>query len=251
MYTFTVVPGIVVIGPSEVLASLRTQLANGDQVQTFTDHQVREAVEFIATHKPSIVAVDREFAVSPRGEALVGRIGDDPSLAQCEIRVLARSTPIKPEREKTRRKSGTGITPAASPAPAAAVAEAVAEVVTVAATVDRRGIRRAERIRMLNGVSITVDGNPAELVDLSAAGAQVLSKMILRPNQRVRLLLLEGSPEARRTLRCSGSVVWAAFEMPSGQPPRYRAGLKLTGSEGEAVQSFADRHRAAMSDEAS
>lgn len=246
VYTFMVVPGIVVIGPSEVLASLRTQLANGDQVQTFTDHQVREAVEFIATHKPSIVAVDREFAVSPRGEALVGRIGDDPALSQCEIRVLARTTPVKPEREKSRKKSGTGITPAAaSPAPAATV-----EVVTATATVDRRGIRRAERIRMLNGVSITVDGNPAELVDLSAAGAQVLSKMILRPNQRVRLLLLEGSPDARRTLRCSGSVVWAAFEMPAGQPPRYRAGLKLTGSEADAVQSFADRHRAAASDEA-
>jgi hypothetical protein len=213
-------------------------VANGAEVQTFTDYQVREAVEYIATHKPAVVAVEQEFAVSPRGEALVGRIVDDPALAECEIRVLGRSAP-KPE--KTRKKSGSGIMPAAAPvAPAPA-----AEVVVVGAALDRRGTRRAERVRLLAGVSVTVDGNPAELIDLSAVGAQVLSKMILLPNQRVRLQLLEGSPEARRALRCSGSVVWAAFEMPAGQPPRYRAGLRITGGEGDAVQGFADRHRAA------
>jgi hypothetical protein len=248
VYTFVVVPGIVVIGPAEALASLRTQVANGAEVQTFTDYQVREAVEYIATHKPAVVAVEQEFAVSPRGEALVGRIVDDPSLTECEIRILGRSVP-KPE--KARKKSGAGITPAATVAPAPA-----AEVVAVSAAIDRRGTRRAERVRLLAGVSVTVDGNPAELIDLSAVGAQVLSKMILRPNQRVRLQLLEGSPDDRRALRCSGSVVWAAFEMPAGQPPRYRAGLRITGGEGEAVQGFADRHRAAAaplpsSDEAS
>jgi len=245
VYTSIVVPGIVVIGPAEALGALRAQVANGRQVQSFTDHQVREAVEYVATYKPAIVAIDETFAVSPRGEALVGRIMDDPGLAQCEIRILARGAGAKPEREKTRKKSGSGITPAGSGVGAAASAEAVA----VSPALDYRGTRRAERIRMLQDVSITVDGNPAELVDLSSAGAQVLSKMILRPNQRVRLQLLEGQPDARRALRCSGSVVWASFEMPAGQPPRYRAGLKLTGSEADAVQSFADRHRPPASDE--
>ena len=163
MYTFVVVPGIVVIGPTDALASLRAQVSNGNQVQTFTDHQVREAVEYIATYKPAVVAVDEEFAVSPRGEALVGRIMDDSSLSKCEIRILARGAVAKPEREKTRKKSGAGITPALPFMGSAAAAEAVA----VSAPLDRRGTRRAERIRMLAGVSITVDGNPAELVDLS------------------------------------------------------------------------------------
>ena len=108
-----VVPGIVVIGPAEALGALRAQVANGRQVQSFTDHQVREAVEYVATYKPAIVAIDETFAVSPRGEALVGRIMDDPGLAQCEIRILARGAGAKPEREKTRKKSGSGITPAA------------------------------------------------------------------------------------------------------------------------------------------
>ena len=161
------------IGPPDALASLRAQVSNGNQVQTFTDHQVREAVEYIATYKPSVVAVDEAFAVSPRGEALMGRIMDDSSLSKCGIRILARAAVAKPEREKTRKKSGAGITPALPFMGSAAAAEAVA----VSAPLDRRGTRRAERIRMLTGVSITVDGNPAELVDLSAAGAQVVSKI--------------------------------------------------------------------------
>jgi hypothetical protein len=235
------VPAIVLIGPIETHAAMRAQVANGYQIQTFNDHQVREAVEYIARYKPAVVAIDEQFAVSPRGEALMGRIMDDQSLAQCEIRILARTG--KPDQK--RKKSGTGLTPALPGFGAAAATETIA----VGATLDRRGTRRAERTPILDGVSVTVDGNPAELIDLSPVGAQVLSRTMLRPNQRVRLQLLEGQPEARRSLRCSGSVVWASFEMPAGKPPRYRAGLKLSPTETEAVQSFADRHRASRSNE--
>jgi PilZ domain len=242
VYTSVAVPAIVLIGPVDALASLREQLTAGGPPQTFTDHQIREAVEYIARYKPAVVAIDEQFAVSPRGESLIGRIMDDPGLSQCEIRILARAS--RPEHEPSRKKSGTGMA-AAAPGGAPAASEAVA----VSADLDRRGTRRAERIRILEGVSVTVDGNPAELIDLSPVGAQVISKMILRPNQRVRLQLLEGQPEARRAVRCSGSVVWASFEMPAGKPPRYRAGLKLSGTEIDAVRTFADRYRAPRSDE--
>jgi PilZ domain len=243
VYTFVVVPAIVLIGPADALPVLRGQLTAGGPPQTFTDHQVREAVEYIARYKPAVVAIDEQFAVSPRGEALMGRIMDDPGLSQCEIRILARAPRL--EHDQSRTKSGAGMAAALPGGAPGAASEAVA----VSAEIDRRGTRRAERIRILEGVSVTVDGNPAELIDLSPVGAQVVSKMILRPNQRVRLQLLEGEPEARRALRCSGSVVWASFEMPAGKPPRYRAGLKLSGTELDAVRSFADRYRVPRSDE--
>lgn len=236
MYTLLVVPAIVVIGPTEALGALRAQLPENRPLQTFTDHQVREAVEFIATHRPAIVGIEETFAVSPRGEALVGRIMDDPSLASCEIRILAYSQ--KAERDKSRRKSGAGIPVAAPPVSGDGDGTSVRSV-------DRRGTRRTERIRMLAGVVITVDGNPAELVDLSAAGAQVVSRVVLRPNQRVRLQLPEPRTEGKRMVRCAASVVWASFEMPAGQPPRYRAGLKLASpTEAEALQHFALLHQA-------
>jgi hypothetical protein len=239
------VSAIVLIGPTEALPALRAQLADvTTSLQMFTDHEVREAVEYIATTRPAIVAVEEVFAVSPRGEALVGRIMDDPGLSSCEIRILALGATIG---DKNRRKSGTGIAPAVAVAPEPAAGGGTQAPRKV---FDRRGTRRAERFRMLQGVSVTVDGNPAELVDLSTAGAQVLSRIILRPNQRVRIQLPEGHAEARRVLRCAGSVVWASFEMPPGQPPRYRAGLKLSGVEIDALQNFADRHRAPFSDEA-
>ena len=229
---------IVVIGPSESLDALRAQLPEGSPSQAFTDFQVREAVEYIATHKPAVVAIEQAFAVSPRGEALVGRIMDDASLTACEIRVLGVA---RVEREKTRKKSGTGITPAT---PAAPAVPPNGHEGPQPAALDYRGTRRAERVRIIEGVSVTVDGLPADLVDLSALGAQVVSRAVLRPNQRVRMQLPENKGDGRRALRCSASVVWASFEMPPGQPPRYRAGLKLSGAEADAVQQFALLHRA-------
>jgi hypothetical protein len=217
-------------------------------LQVFTEYQVREAVEFIATHKPDIVAIEPQFAVTPRGEALIGRIMDDPALTRCQIKIL--EPPPEPARERNRKKSGAGITPAAATAVATAAAPAPAPVTSAPpngaappAILDKRGTRRAERIRILSGVSVTVDGNPAELIDLSPVGAQVISKMVLRPNQRVRMQLPDAKNEGGRAVRCAALVVWASFEMPSGQGPRYRAGLKLSGSEAEAIQDFARLYR--------
>jgi PilZ domain len=221
---FRTVSAIVLIGPAAALDLLRKQLASDHPVQLFTDHEVREAVEYIATARPEMVAIDAEFAVSARGEALIGRIEEDPTL-RCQLKLLARGE----NGPAAVRKSGTGITPAgAAPAP-----------------YEKSGTRRAERVRMPDGVAVTLDGNPAELVDLSTVGAQVVSKAVLRPNQRVRVAL----PEGRRHLRCAGSVVWASFEMPSGKSPRYRAGLKLSGVESDDLQNFADRHKADPSGE--
>ena len=215
---------------------LRQQLATEDEVQTFTDHEVREAVEFIATARPAIVAIEEAFAVSARGEALIGRITDDPALMACDVRVLSREP--RPPAAAQPTASGSTMAPT-TPSDSSSPTAAPAAVATAQPALDQRGTRRAERVRVASGVPVTVDGNAAELVDLSAVGAQVVSKIVLRPNQHVRLAL----PEGKRSLRFAGSVVWATFEMPQGQQPRYRAGLKISGIEGESLQSFAERHR--------
>jgi hypothetical protein len=235
VYTHQVVSAIVLIGPRDALAMLRQQLATENEVQTFTDHEVREAVEFIATARPAIVALAEEFAVSARGEALIGRITDDPALKSCGVRVLSSGSGAPTTAPSP--STGSSMAPTSPSDPTTTAPAAVATTATPA--LDQRGTRRALRVRVASGVPVTVDGNAAELVDLSSLGAQVVSKIILRPNQRVRLAL----PEGKRSLRCAGSVVWATFEMPQGQQPRYRAGLKLSGIEGESLQSFAERHR--------
>ena len=105
---------------------------------------------------------------------------------------------------------------------------------------DQRGTRRAPRVRIKDGVEVSVDGNQAALIDLSKVGAQVVSPTILKPNQRVRVAI----GDARVQVKCQGAVAWAAFEMPKGLPTRYRAGIDFgTAADGEGIASFADRNK--------
>ncbi len=98
------------------------------------------------------------------------------------------------------------------------------------------GTRREARIRIARGVTVLVDGNAAALVDLSATGAQIVSDLVLRPNQRVRLAL----PGTDAAPRFSGVVVWALFEMASGGP-RYRAGIQFLDADADLVRAFTER----------
>jgi hypothetical protein len=220
-----VLPSIVLIGPSESLPALRERVDSGAELHTFTDQEALEALDHIIRTKPRIVALDNDFSATSRGTALINRIKDDPSLVDCEVRVVAHDSTMS--RIAVRRGSGT-----------TAVA-AVAMVEEPAKALDQRGTRRAPRVRIRENVEVLVDGNAATLVDLSAVGAQVLSAKMLKPNQRVRVTL----PEGKTAIRCSGSIAWASFEMPKGQTPRYRAGIELTGADPIAIGGYADRHK--------
>jgi hypothetical protein len=84
-------------------------------------------------------------------------------------------------------------------------------------------------------VEVIVDGNTAALIDLSLAGAQVLSPTVLKPNQRVRMAFTESG----RPIRFSARVAWASFE-PAMTGSRYRAGIEFFDLEANAIQRFCD-----------
>ena len=210
------------IGPAGAIPSLRDRLASGAEVQTFTDAQTPEALDHIVRSKPRIVALEVEFSATSRGAALINRIKDDPELSTCEVRVIAHDGALN--RVAQKRKSGSHITVAlAEPKPA----------------LDPTGTRRAPRTSIRSGVEIVVDGNAVHLVDLSIVGAQVLSPKMLKPNQRVRLMFTDGTT----IIKCNGMIIWASFEMPKGQPTRYRAGIDLTTDDSRGLAAFADKHR--------
>jgi hypothetical protein len=106
------------------------------------------------------------------------------------------------------------------------------------APLDQKGTRRAPRYRIIEGIEVAIDGNPALLVDLSLVGAQVLSATLLKPNQRVRLSFVESD----RPVRFSAGVAWSSFELPKGQP-RYRAGIEFFDADIDAVGRFCDTNR--------
>lgn len=212
---------IVIIGPAETIPALRERLDSGAELHAFTDAEALEALDHIFRHRPRIIALEHDFSSTSRGIALINRVKDDPGLSGCEVRVIAHDSALN--RVASRRS------PTAS---AVAVAEPAAHL-------DRRGTRRAPRIRIGDSVEVLVDGNPTTLVDLSVVGAQVMSASVLKPNQRIRMAL----SDARGVIRCNGAIVWASFEMPKGLPTRYRAGIEFKSADAEALSGYAERHR--------
>ncbi len=89
-------------------------------------------------------------------------------------------------------------------------------------------------------MEIQLDGNPANLVDLSVMGAQVISASILRPNQRVRISV----PSDEFVMRFRGAVAWAKFELPKPtEPPRYRAGVEFSDADASAMDEYCTKFK--------
>lgn len=219
-------PRIVLIGPADALPGLQERLDPSAEILTFTDSEALEALDHIIRNTPALVAMQDEFADTARGQALINRIKDDVALNACEVRVLGRDAAHN--RVAVKRGSRTRI------------AAAVALHEHAKPVLDQKGTRRAPRIRIKDGVEVAVDGSPAELVDLSTVGAQVVSPTVLKPNQRVRVIMGHG----KTSVKCAGAVIWAAFEMPKGMATRYRAGIDWgVTADATNVEGFAQKHK--------
>jgi len=190
--------------------------------QTFSDTEALRALEVITRKRPEVVALERMFAATTRGAALINRIKADPKLSACEIKIVAHDSEYaRPAGAGAPEASGGGAAVAVAPAPAAPL--------------DQRGTRRAPRFRIVDGVDVTIDGNVATLVDLSIVGAHVVSPTILKPNQRVRMAMGDN----KKPIRISAGVAWASFELAK-TGPQYRAGIEFFDAEPQAVQKFCD-----------
>ena len=205
----------VLIAAAHHLAAL-AQHPDLTDAEHFADSDVLKALDVITQRRPQVVALEQTFAASARGAAFINRIKADPALAACEIRIL---------------EAESGATSGAAPARGAS--EAVAIAAPPAATPDRTGTRRAERHVVSRKVEVLIDGNPATLVNISIVGAQVVSLSSLRPNQRVRMSLVD----ATRPMRFNGVIAWANFEMPK-EGPRYRAGVNFYDASPDMVARF-------------
>jgi hypothetical protein len=218
----------VIIGAAELLPALKERVQSSGDILTFGDDETAQALETISARRPTVVALERVFAATSRGAALIVRLRSDPALADSEIRVMSHDS----DYVRVRRKSAT-------PAPAAKPQASTAAVAAPPNPLDYRGTRRVPRFVIPGAVEVRLDGNQATLVDLSTMGAQVVSTTILRPNQRVRMTLPDSA-----SVRINGIVAWAAFELPRGNSsPQYRAGLEFHGANADALQAFIDTHK--------
>jgi len=249
-------PCTVIIGSSALLAALEKRVSSAaGEVLTFSDAEVLRALEAILARRPSVVALERLFATTPRGAALIKRIKADPQLERCEIRVISHDSSysrVSPRNEpapattavaavvaepEVSAPESVALEPSSTPSVAPA-AVTVAPSIMPAPPLDYRGTRRAPRHRIA-GTDVMVDGKQAALIDLATLGAQVVSASALKPKQRVRVVLADDDA----VVRVNALVAWAAFEIPSGSAPRYRAGLEFIDADPAAVEAFSVRHR--------
>ena len=224
----------MLIASADALPALKKQASTGDgELLAFTDADALRALEAITARKPAVVALERVFASTARGAALINRIRADPTLRHAEVRVLAPDA--ESPRAATPHSGGPG---GIAPPGASAAAVAAAPAHALVQPLDQRGTRRAPRFKIASHIEIVVDGNPAKLVDISTLGAQVISAAALKPNQRFRI----GLTDEHGDIRIRGSVAWAFFEItPEG--PRYRAGIEFLDANASAVDAYISRHK--------
>lgn len=243
----------VLIAAPDLLPALKERAGVADgEVLTFADTEALRALEAITKRRPRAVAVERLFAATPRGAALINRIKADASLAHTEIRVLAHDSDysrVLPRAAASSSHPAPAIpspAPAPAPAPAQPMATLAVEIEPATATTATleppaldRGTRRAPRFRMAGKMDVLLDGNPATLTELSTCGAQVVSPTVLKPNQRVRMVLSDEGG----VVRFNAAIAWAAFEMPPTIGPQYRAGVEFLDADAASVDAFCTRHR--------
>ena len=161
-------PLLVLIAASDLIDPLRARFDDAE-VLAFPDGDVLRALETISLRRPERVVLEAAFASTSRGAALVNRLKADPALSHVDVQVT----------------SGEAV-PDPSPA-----------IVAPPQPLDVRGTRRAPRVTISDGVDIVVDGAAVRLVNLSVVGAQVVSSGALKPNQRVRVSLVDESGSTR------------------------------------------------------
>src|SRR6186997_1645132 len=79
----------LVIAAEHLMPALRERIKVEGEVITFPDTEPIQALQAILEQRPDLVVLERLFAATPRGAALVNRIKSDPQLAHAEVRVMS------------------------------------------------------------------------------------------------------------------------------------------------------------------
>ena len=231
-------PCTVLIAAPNLLDVLKQRIAESDsqlEILTFTDADALRALDTITRRKPTVIAIDKMFASTPRGAALINRVKADPSLTGSEVRVVTRDSDFP----RTAAKRADPPPPSPAHGGGTATATATTEAVPRVQPLDHYGTRRAPRFKVAGTVDVLVDGNNATLVDVSTVGAQVLTSTVLKPNQRIRMAL----PEDSGAIRFNAAVAWAKFEIPPQSGPRYRAGIEFLDANASVLDAYCSRHK--------
>ena len=204
--TATAHPCTLFIGSEPLLAAWNARAKSVESVIPVAHTDLSQALEMIGSRRPEVVVIEQAVAASGSGSALMARLHNERYERGIEIRLLPA------ERAADLMSSEPGdvhpqvwLSVLAEPLPA-------------------RPQRRATRVRARDDEQALIDGAPVAVLDVSANGLQVRSSVVLRPQQRVRVVL----PPERGSVKTAAVVAWSTFEI--GPTPQYRAGLAFTSA---------------------
>ena len=211
-------PSVIVIGRAEHEVALRRRLGSEPSVALFSDADALKAFDAVDAHPPKILALDRTFAFTARGAALVARLKHDQRMGAIDLRVLAEDETNSPMILETKALGLEGA------------------VLKTSHPLDYCGTRRAPRFPVTDAAAVVVNGENGTLVNLSSTGAQVLVRMRLRPSEPLRLALVDADAEV--TVR--GVVAWSSVETAEGGLA-YRAGVEFINPDALSLDAFCVR----------
>jgi hypothetical protein len=197
-------PRTVFIGSESLLAAWNACGGQTSQVISIPLTDLAFAMDLIGEAQPDVVVIEQAVATDGAGLTLMARLHNERYLRGTEVRLLP------PDRAADLMSSGPG------------GLDPQAWLNGLAEALPRRPERRAARVCAQADEQALIDGQPATLIDLSAVGAQIRSQTVLKPRQRIRLML----PPERGSVKAVAVVAWSTFEI--GPTPTYRAGVAFT-----------------------
>jgi PilZ domain len=216
-------PSVIVIARFDRAAGLRKRLAPDSTVALFSDAEALKALDAVLGQAPRILALDRAFAATARGAALVRQVKGEQHAGATEIRVLAEDEDNQPLIFSSRITSVESVMRASHP-------------------LDYCGTRRALRFDVVDDVQLAVNGERGRLVNLSFAGAQVVLPVRIRPEETLRITLTDATAED--DIRARGVVAWCTVE-PTGPIMIYRAGVEFTDADTKRLEDLCFRYGSA------
>src|SRR5512140_3773774 len=139
----------LVIAAENLMPALRERVEStpldGDLL-AFADSEPIPALQAILEQRPSLIVLERLFAATPRGAALINRIKSDPELATCEVRVMSHTGDYSRQVVKPSRVE--------KPAHAAVRPAGAVATEDEPKRLDWHGTRRAPRHRVRSGVEV-------------------------------------------------------------------------------------------------
>ncbi len=194
-------PSTVLIASDDLLTRWTARAGDASRVVAVAATDPDAVVSALSGPGLDAVVIEQVVVTTASGFALMDRLLGDRLLRGTQVRLLT------PDRTLELMSSEPGDVPPHE------------WLCSLSDPLPPRPERQAMRFPAAQDEQAYIDGQAVTLIDLSAVGAQVRSASVLRPRQRIRMVL---SP-ARGGVKTVAVVMWSQFEIAGTRG--YRAGL--------------------------